>query len=278
MREITDIENYLVYLISKCGLSVTLHPMENDSLITFSSLMRFNTHDNPYCALVKSKRCGHERCLAGQRRVFDKMCRECAPFSGVCHAGVFEYVYPLQGVGGIIGFISVSGYRAEGAQERISRLSSELGHNEAALLRAYTALKAGSEDKNEIDTLIYPLIHMLELAYRKETPGEENLHTRIIRYIGRNYSTDIKVEDICRVFGCSRSYFSHTFRPEVGKSFREYLIDLRLENAERLLTLSRMNVTEIAFSVGFSDSNYFSNLFKRRYGVSPLAYRKKERQ
>ena len=52
------------------------------------------------------------------------------------------------------------------------------------------------------------------------------------------------------------------------------MTDVRLENARRLLALSELNVTEIAFSIGLLNSNYFSSLFKERYGVSPLAYRK----
>ena len=93
-------------------------------------------------------------------------------------------------------------------------------------------------------------------------------------YIQKNYSTPLNVEDICKHLGCSGSYFSHAFKRGAGLGFREYLINIRIENAKRLLTLSELNVTEIAFSVGFSDSNYFTSLFKKKSGISPLAYRK----
>jgi AraC family L-rhamnose operon transcriptional activator RhaR/AraC family L-rhamnose operon regulatory protein RhaS len=54
----------------------------------------------------------------------------------------------------------------------------------------------------------------------------------------------------------------------------EYLIQLRLQNAMRLLRNSRLTVSQIAFEVGFNDSNYFTRQFSKRKGVSPLAYRK----
>ena len=111
----------------------------------------------------------------------------------------------------------------------------------------------------------------------KPSVPEEKLMTRIVRYVKQNYTTDLSADEICKVFGCSRSYFSHTFKKETGKSLREYLIDIRLDNAKRLLALSGLNVTEIAFAVGFSDSNYFSNLFRKRFGMPPLAYRKSKR-
>ena len=280
MNNIEAIEKYIVYLIGECGLSVTLHPMDRDNLITFSSLMRFNTHDNSYCTLVKSKKCAHERCLAGQRKVLDKVRNVCEPFSGVCHAGVREYVYPLKNESEIIGFISVSGYSSAGGERRMEILAAELNYDTFALKKAYRALKTYDEEKEKLDTLIYPLCQMLELAYIKEErhSESESLMIRIERYVKQNYNTDITVDDICKAFGCSRSHFSHTWRSAVGKSFRKYLVDLRLDNAERLLVLSSLNVTEIAFSVGFSDSNYFSNLFKRRHGMSPLAYRKREKK
>lgn len=280
MTEMESIEKYIVYLIGECGLSVTLHPMEKDSLITFSSLMRFNTHDNSYCAHVKSNKCGNERCLLQQRKVFEKIHKEKQAFCGVCHAGVFEYVYPLRNANEVIGFISVSGYSDVKGEKCISRLLNELSYSKRSLNKAYGALKKQREERERVDTLLYPLCQMLELAYRKEenTEESESLTKRMIRYIKKNYSTDLKVEDICRSFGCSRSYFSHTFKKETGKGFREYLIDVRLENARRLLALSHLNVTEIAFAVGFLDSNYFSNLFKKRHGITPLAYRKQAKK
>lgn len=280
MKNIEAIEKYIVYLIGECGLSVTLHPMEKDKLITFSSLMRFNTHDNSYCTLVKTKKCAHERCLAGQKRVLEKMRDVCEPFSGVCHAGVRERVYPLRNESEIIGFISVSGYYSETGSERIDRLSSELGFDKPTLVKSYNTLKPYDADRERLDALIYPLAGMLELAYIKEEKSKEteSLMKRIERYVKQNYNTDLTVNDICKEFGCSRSYFSHTWSSLVGKSFREYLLDLRLDNAKRLLDLSSLNVTEIAFSVGFSDSNYFSSIFKKRHGVSPLAYRKRDKK
>lgn len=279
MKDFEIIKNYIIYLIGECGLSVTLHPMEKDTLITFSSLMRFNTHDNSYCIHVKSQKCGYEKCLNQQRRVFEKISKDGRAFAGICHAGIFEYVYPLRNGSEIIGFISVGGYWCKDTEERRSRLCADFGYSMEKLNRAYETLKMYREDKERVDTLIYPLCQMLELAYRKEeqADGGETLIKQIMKYIQNNYSTDLKVDDICRQFGCSRSYFSHTFKKETGKSFRKYLIDIRLENAKRLLTLSELNITEIAFSVGLSDSNYFTNLFKKKNGIPPLAYRKRTR-
>ena len=119
---------------------------------------------------------------------------------------------------------------------------------------------------------------MLELAYKSEEKlSSENAQiTSICRYVRQNYDNDLTTEEICKEFYCSRSHFSHTFKKETEESFREYLIGVRLEHAKRLLKYSNLKVTEIALSVGFKDANYFSNVFKKHVGVSPMTYRKTE--
>ena len=84
----------------------------------------------------------------------------------------------------------------------------------------------------------------------------------------------LTIEDVCKRYSCSRSHISHCFKKQTGYTFREYLTNVRLENAKSLLQYSGLTITEIAFSVGFNDSNYFSNVFKAQMGISPMKYRK----
>ena len=92
-----------------------------------------------------------------------------------------------------------------------------------------------------------------------------------------NYSTD-RVE---KFIPPDYSKYEKLFREllecwtrKTGQSFREYLVSVRLKAAKSLLCHSRLSITEIAFSVGFSDSNYFSNVFKAKEGITPGKYRK----
>ena len=118
---------------------------------------------------------------------------------------------------------------------------------------------------------------MLELAYLKSeefAKADEPFIFRVIAYVKRHHTQNITLIDVCREFSCSHSLLSHAFKKSVGMSFREYITHLRIEDAKNLLLHSRLSVTEIAMSVGFSDSNYFSNVFKKSVGVSPLSFRK----
>ena len=65
------------------------------------------------------------------------------------------------------------------------------------------------------------------------------------------------------------------FKKENGMSIRAYCNDLKLEDAKKLLLHTDSSVTEIAFDVGFHDASYFIFLFKKRFGLSPLQFRRK---
>ena len=274
--EIEIIQNYILYLIKECGLSVSLHPMNDETLITCSTLMNFNIHDNSYCSYIKSLPNGHSRCLSQQKKVFKRCCNENESFCGVCYAGVAEYVYPLHDEKNMIGFISVSGYACDNKEQYSAFIAEHFDCHLDSVLKEYHKLKTNMPDKKRIDTLILPLCKMLELAYLKEikAPQSASLNEAICHYIQRHYSIDLTTDLICKKFSCSKSYFSHSFKSYTGKSFREYLTDIRLNYAKQLLEHSTLNVTQISFSVGFNDSNYFSNVFKQKIGVSPLLYRK----
>jgi two-component system response regulator YesN len=72
----------------------------------------------------------------------------------------------------------------------------------------------------------------------------------------------------------SPSYFLHLFKQASGATFTDYLTRTRIDKAKSLLLGSNFNITEIAYKVGYSDSNYFSTVFKNSEGMTPSAYRK----
>ena len=271
---INEIDNYIQHLMSECGLHISLHPQLQESVIMHSKLRIYNIHQNSYCVFLKSIDGVHQECVNCQKKAFHK-CQN-GSFCGVCHAGVMEYVYPIICGETAIGFISVSGYSIPNALSYHRLLSEKFAIELDVLTDMYQTLTATLPPKQDIDTLINPLQRMLELAYLK-APSEakaQNFHHKVLNFIKEHHTENLTSEDICKHFSCSRSYLSHMFKKNCGMSIREYMNTLRIEDAKTLLTCSRLNVTEISIVLGFSDSNYFSKLFKKTVGISPGRYRK----
>lgn len=86
-------------------------------------------------------------------------------------------------------------------------------------------------------------------------------------------SEEISLNTVAASVGMSPSYFSSIFSREMGKTFVEYLTQIRMEKAKELLMCSSMKTSEIGYEVGYKDPHYFSYLFKKIQGCSPKDYR-----
>lgn len=105
--------------------------------------------------------------------------------------------------------------------------------------------------------------------------GQELYFRQAVSYLRHNYSYPVRVEQLARQIGVSRSCLYKAFLRCSGKSVQQYLQDLRLEEACRLLTDTRRAVTDIAYSCGFPDSPSFCRIFRKVYGQTPLEFRRR---
>ena len=90
-----------------------------------------------------------------------------------------------------------------------------------------------------------------------------------------NYAA-ITVSDVVDYIGFTRSYFTTIFHKYTGLSPREYILQCRFRNGCRLLTETDLTVQQIAEQVGYEDYMAFSKAFRKKYGMSPTAYRRGE--
>lgn len=98
-----------------------------------------------------------------------------------------------------------------------------------------------------------------------------------ISHMRRNVAHVIALEELVSISGMSRTNYIRMFEATMGTSPINYLIGLRIEEASRLLRSTDRSITDVAFDVGFSDSNYFSRQFRKARGQSPREYRKRHR-
>ena len=98
----------------------------------------------------------------------------------------------------------------------------------------------------------------------------------VVEYIRKNYMHEISLSEISAQNAVSAEHLSRIFKKEIGVGFNEYINNVRLQRAEFMLkNEDGKSISEIAFACGFNDSNYFSYRFKKAYGVSPTAVKRK---
>lgn len=99
---------------------------------------------------------------------------------------------------------------------------------------------------------------------------------KIREYIEENYAQSITLEEIANYVHMNKSYISYLFKKEMGENISEYLLSIRLEKAQNMLRNSKKSIQETANEVGFSELAYFSKVFKKKVGMSPLEFRKQK--
>ncbi|MEH7226560.1 response regulator [Bacillus sp. JJ1566] len=97
---------------------------------------------------------------------------------------------------------------------------------------------------------------------------------RVLLYIDHSLAKDVSLAEAAEMAHLSTSYFCKLFKKETGKNFNDYIVNVRLQEAERLLEHTSLRVSEIAKRLGYSDLAYFSNSFKKQNGMTPSQYRK----
>jgi signal transduction histidine kinase/ligand-binding sensor domain-containing protein/DNA-binding response OmpR family regulator len=103
--------------------------------------------------------------------------------------------------------------------------------------------------------------------------NDEQLMERIMKAINKNLSdSDFNVEMLTQEVGISRAQLHRKMKELTGISTSEFVRNIRLEQAARLLKEQKLNITQVAYAVGFSNLAHFSTIFRRHFGVSPSEY------
>jgi AraC-like DNA-binding protein len=102
--------------------------------------------------------------------------------------------------------------------------------------------------------------------------GSVHVH-RALAFIAEQYTHPISLREVSREVGVSASRLAHLFRDQVGCTVLQMVHQVRIRRARVLLERSDLNCAQIAYEVGYSDQSYFTRMFRRLVGVSPLRYR-----
>ena len=135
-------------------------------------------------------------------------------------------------------------------------------------------------DYEEMLTLLF--CHLL-ITFERElkhehVPKNEYLDREMelaATYFNENYNRNINIDAYASSRGMSVSWFIRSFRKYTGQTPMQFILSLRINNAQILLETTQYSINEIASIVGYDNQLYFSRLFRKQKGCSPSEYRKK---
>lgn len=149
---------------------------------------------------------------------------------------------------------------------------------ELALL--FKQISLGYCDRSlESEFLLSGLIYQILVYLARKTPFESTSQTQeivkeAIQYIDMYFTRDIKIEQLAKDLGISKTGFSRAFKAETGFSPYDYLLKCRFEMAKKLLCTTDLTVGEISYQIGFKSEANFIKLFRQKHEMTPMAFRK----
>lgn len=144
-------------------------------------------------------------------------------------------------------------------------------YKKSGLIALLTAFESKADDCLTAVSALFEVLKSIKTDVA--TPKMDSVELAL-NYIENNYFRAVDVGALAKRFGFSRSHFTMLFIKKVGESPYEYLTKIRVARAKEFLKSTDYSVEEIAYSVGFSSLQRFSDTFKKRVGVSPLNFKK----
>ena len=127
---------------------------------------------------------------------------------------------------------------------------------------------------DELESWLKKLLdNVLDKVTNNRAGRDISVVEKIKQYLQEEYRNDINYVSLGEEFGYSANYLGQIFKKQTSLTINEYIRNVRIMNAKRLLKSSDLKIFEIASDVGFSDQQYFCSVFKKNVGVTPSEYR-----
>ncbi len=173
----------------------------------------------------------------------------------------------------------------ESIQKMLERSKMGLAFPLAAIMKVYPILdnlsaKVGFDQFIDIIRLLYKLSlcddarTLCNSSFAKVEPTTDSRRVaKINTYIHQHYQEQIRLETLANLVGMTPPAFSRFFKLRTGSNLTEYITDIRLGVAARLLVDSTMSISEICFECGFNNISNFNRIFKKRKNLTPKEFR-----
>lgn len=152
-----------------------------------------------------------------------------------------------------------------------TKAQNHISHRFRTIFDAFPKQDALRE--RELSALLERLLITTSRSLVKDGEKSSTL-TNALRYVGANYSAEIRIAELAAIEHLSVSRFNYLFKEQMGMPPTKYILTLRMSSAKELLVSTDLPVKQIGIMCGYDDPHFFSKTFKNFYGISPAEYRK----
>ena len=157
------------------------------------------------------------------------------------------------------------------------RAAVEAGAESGATLRLCHESRGRIEQAGDIEAMCAALSdavnRLMDSVFRYADMRHAHAIHLCMQYIETHYYEKVTLEQLAQRVFLSPAYLSRVFKEETGTAFNDYLNAVRIAKARQLLLHEDLRVTDVASAVGFDDQSYFTKVFRRVTGMTPLRYR-----
>lgn len=262
--DVDKLQNTLKHLYNITGINMRF------IMDDFTHLPAMGDH-NKYCSALKDTPGGDRRCRHSDRELIKKSNETKKPQIHICHAGLTDAVVPIIHKDTILGYIILGQMKTEYifSPEKIAHL----GVNLAYIKKLYDELPC--HDTKEMESVIEIAVILVKHILLENMLKPNLIHNieRATEFIDKNLSTSLNIKDIAKNVNMSKSTLYNEFHKHFGCTVNEYINKKRIEASLVYLDTTDMSIEEISQAVGFSSASYYSVIFKKIKGVSPLKYK-----
>jgi two-component system, response regulator YesN len=127
--------------------------------------------------------------------------------------------------------------------------------------------------QHKVNEYLIQLAQLIIEKIRTARFSNKKLIDSIRHYLDQHYASEISLTTLSNLFHINSAHLSETFKNHVGQNFSDYLVNLRMVKAKQLLQDKQLKIIDVANLVGFSNSGYFSTVFKKHFGQTPVEFR-----
>jgi len=257
-----ELKETMISFYTLTGIRIVIFDTE------YQEILAYPEEKCPFCKTIRSVPQLEQRCFQSDYKAFQQCAEKEEIIIYNCHAGLVEAVAPLKSGARLIGYMMFGQITDMKNKKDLDRLATEIG-NKHDISCNITGIKFKSKKQ------ILATAKLLEICtdyilIKEMVDAESNqIISRAKEYIKTHLAEDIKIAELTAYCNVGRTKLYEMFNKEFCMGISAYINDKKLEHARKLLKTTDLSVAEVSDAIGFLDYNYFSRVYKKKFGISP---------